>query len=79
MSAFQETFLCLPFNLKLQLSKNDQLILVNKKCPYQQGSLEKLIQMLHSLNGSIKDPRAAFMDRTKVGKNIVVRDDFIVS
>ena len=31
-----------------------------------QGDLEKLIQKLRSLNGNIRDPRAAFMDRTKV-------------
>ena len=33
---------------------------------FVKGSLEQLTNKLRSLNGDIKDPRAAFMNRTKV-------------
>ena len=38
-------------------------------CSYVKASLETLTNKLRTLNGDIKDPRAAFMNRTKVCKN----------
>ncbi|XP_068709472.1 SMC5-SMC6 complex localization factor protein 2-like isoform X1 [Montipora foliosa] len=40
--------------------------------PKQRGALEKLTNKLRLLNGDIKDPRATFMNRTKV-KDLLVR------
>lgn len=40
--------------------------------PKERGSLEMLTNKLRTINGDIKDPRAAFMNRTKV-KDLLVR------
>ncbi|XP_029195881.2 uncharacterized protein LOC114961374 isoform X2 [Acropora millepora] len=44
----------------------------------ERGPLEKLTDKLRKLNGDIKDPRAAFMDRTKV-KDLLLRTIFRLS